>query len=58
MMTMKRNRIRAVLALVAAAVSLSGCDAMMFGDPNGGDCHINEDYEISCEGDGPGLQTP
>ena len=56
-MTMKRNRISAVLAFVVAVVSLSGCDAM-FGDPNGGDCHINADYEISCEGDGPGLQTP
>ncbi len=56
-MTMKRKQICAVLAFVAGVVSLSGCDAL-FGDPNGGDCHINADYEIRCEGDGPGLQTP
>lgn len=56
-MTMKRIRICAVLALVASVVSLSGCDAM-FGDANDGGCHINDAYEIHCEGDAPGLQTP
>ncbi len=53
----KRKQIGAVLAFLVGVVSLSGCDAL-FGDPNGGDCHINADYEISCEGDGPGLHTP
>jgi hypothetical protein len=57
MMTNKRKQICAVLAFVAGVVSLGGCDAA-FVRPDNDDCHINADYEIRCEGDGPGLQTP
>ncbi|MGH1342001.1 MAG: hypothetical protein ACRBN8_10645 [Nannocystales bacterium] len=56
-MMMKRKQISAVLAFVACVVSLSGCEAM-FGDQVGDDCYVNADYEIRCERDGPGLQTP
>ncbi len=56
--TNNNKRVLVLMALVCSAVSLSACDALR-GDPNGDDCHINENYEIRCEGTGePGLQTP
>lgn len=53
----KRTRIFAAVFALCGVVSLTACDTF-FTNPNDGDCHINADYEISCEGDGIGLQTP
>lgn len=51
MKTLKKSFL--VVATLCSIVSLSACDLM--GDPNGGDCHIDADYRISCESAGDGT---
>ncbi len=48
-----------VVLFVCGAASLTACETQMMGAGDG-DCHINSDYEIRCDGDDgePGLQTP